>query len=187
MADPPDGRPTDDLTTLLTRAQSGDGAALAELLRRYERRVRLAARALLRPHLRHLLDTFDLVQSVHRALLPGLKSGRYSFASDDQLVGLAVTILRNKVRRTARKAARPLPEPPPARGEQPADRLGSQELIEHVRSVLTEIDKRILDLRLKDYSTVEIAAEIGCSPAVLRARLSRLRARLRDDGVTDLL
>src|SRR5690348_4987095 len=90
------------LADLLRQATAGDSAALAELLQRYERRVRLAARSLLRPPLRNVLDSFDLVQSVHRALLPGLRDGRYAFADEEQLVALAVTVLRHKVRRSAR-------------------------------------------------------------------------------------
>lgn len=185
MADPPSDPGA--LSDLLRRAGAGDGAALGELLRRYERRVQLAARSLLRPALRNVLDSLDLVQSVHRALLPGLRDGRYTFADEDQLVALAVTVLRHKVQRTAR---RPPPSPadpatlPPeaAPGVGPSESAVGEELIAKVLANLDPEDRRLVELRLQDYSTAEIATELGVSAAVLRARLSRLRKRLRDAG-----
>jgi RNA polymerase sigma-70 factor (ECF subfamily) len=173
------------LADLLSRATAGDSAALSELLRRYERRVRLAARLLLRQPLRPYLDSLDLVQSVHRALLPGLRGGRYALADEDQLVALAVTVLRNKVHRAARRArpAAPLAAAaePSARDAAPAD-----ESRDRVLAALDGPDRRIVELRLEDRSTAEIAADLGLTPAVVRARLSRLRARLRDAGFADL-
>ena len=65
--------PRDYHTELLSRVQQGDEAALAELLQAYEPRLRTTARVLLGPLLRPHLDTVDLVQSVHRVLLPGLR------------------------------------------------------------------------------------------------------------------
>jgi RNA polymerase sigma-70 factor (ECF subfamily) len=179
--------PTPDpaaLADLLRQATAGESAALAELLQRYERRVRLAARSLLRPPLQHLLDSFDLVQSVHRALLPGLRDGRYAFADEEQLVALAVTVLRHKVRRTARRAGHPAAagRTPPAPADQPADVAAARDLLGRLLDTLDGDDRRIVEMRLAEHSTTEIAAALNCTPAVLRARLSRLRRRLRDAG-----
>lgn len=185
MADPPPA--PDALADLLRRAGAGDAAALGDLLRRYERRVRLAARSLLRPALRNVLDSIDLVQSVHRALLPGLRDGRYAFADEDQLVALAVTVLRHKVQRTARRPP-PAPSDPaalpaePSAEAEPPDAAVGRELVANVLADLDGDDRRLVELRMQDYTTPEIAAELGVSPAVLRARLSRLRKRLRDAG-----
>jgi RNA polymerase sigma-70 factor (ECF subfamily) len=175
------------LAELLARAGAGDSRALGELLRRYERRVHLAARALLRPALRNVLDSIDLVQSVHRALLPGLQDGRYAFADEEQLVALAVTVLRHKVQRTAK---RPPPAPtdpatlPPEQSPEasPPDAAVGEELAAKLLAGLDPEDRQIVEFRMQDFSTPEIAARLGVSPAVLRARLSRLRKRLRDAG-----
>lgn len=176
------------LSDLLARAGAGDAAALAELLRRYERRVRLTARSLLGPGLRPTLDSLDLVQSVHRALLPGLRCGRYAFADEDQLVALAVTVLRHKVHRaTRRPLSGPLVESPPAPpDDQPANATAARDLLARVLDTLGEEDRRIVEMRLQQFSTAEIATALGCTPPILRAQLSRLRARLREAGYDDL-
>jgi hypothetical protein len=58
------------LSTLLARVRTGDETALTAVLQQYETRLRLAAHALIGPALRTQMDTFDLVQSVHRARCP---------------------------------------------------------------------------------------------------------------------
>jgi RNA polymerase sigma factor (sigma-70 family) len=168
------------LADLLRRAGAGDAAALEELLRRYEPQVRRAARALLRPPLRQVLDSFDLVQSVHRRLLPGLQQGKYEIATEDQLVGLAVTVLRHKVQRTAWRH-RPRPGVAP-KADTAAAEVDARDLGDRLTRGLDEPDRRLVELRLAGHETAEIAIELGCSAEVVRARLSRLRKRLRDAG-----
>src|SRR5437868_2367218 len=68
MASP--DNPTDDLDAFADAIRAGDDAALTRLLQQYEPRLRTAARVLLGPWLRPHLDSLDLVQSVHRELLP---------------------------------------------------------------------------------------------------------------------
>ncbi len=171
----------DPLADLLRRAGAGDPAALTDLLRRYERRLLAAARSFLRPHQRHALDSVDLVQSVHRALLPGLRAGRYAFTSDEQLVGLAVTVLRHKVLRSARRATLVAPRPPTA-DPAPDEQAMAREMMTRLVSELTPDDRRLVELRADDWATPDIAAHLGLTAAVVRARLSRLRRRLRDLG-----
>jgi len=179
----------DDLAALLRRAEAGDSTALGNLLRRYEPRVRLAARVLLGRTFRGAFDSLDLVQSVHRALLPGLRGGRYTYADEDQLIGLAVTVLRHKVQRLARKrrpaeltdAAEPV-----ERGAEPLAIASANDLLARLVDQLDGLDRRAVELLAQGYNTVEIAAVLNCTPAVLRARLSRLRRRLREAGHDDL-
>jgi RNA polymerase sigma-70 factor (ECF subfamily) len=40
-----------------------------------------------------------------------------------------------------------------------------------------------LELRLEGYSTAEIAGELGMNPIAVRVRMTRLRQRLRANGV----
>ncbi|WP_439621920.1 RNA polymerase sigma factor [Gemmata sp.] len=187
MGEPSTSR--DDLADLLSRAGKGDSAALTDLLRRYESRVRLAARALLRSPLRQALDSVDLVQSVHRALLPGLRDGRYTFSDEGQLLALAVTVLRHKVQRAAQRkrpsALDPDADPVDRTVPPPSSRAESDDLLAHILGEVDGLDRRALELLAQGYSTVEIAAALECTPAVLRARLSRARSRLRDSGLSD--
>src|SRR6516165_6904338 len=97
---------TADFTGLLARARDGDPEALAELVRQYEPEVRIVARVLLGPALRPYLDSLDLVQSVHRSLLLGLRHGKVDVSSPERLVALATTMVRRKIARQWRRLQR---------------------------------------------------------------------------------
>jgi RNA polymerase sigma-70 factor (ECF subfamily) len=188
----------DDFAALLGRARRGDRAALGELAQRYEPRLRVVARVLLGPALRPYLDSVDLVQSVHRSLLVGLRDDRFDLATPDNLVALAMTMVRRKVARHWRRLQRQRrldggpgadppslltslssPQPDPARAAQYAD------AVRHLCASLDETGRRLLELRLQGHSTAEIAAELGLSDVALRVRMTRLRQRLRAAGVLD--
>ena len=184
--------PAAELSALLERVQDGDESALLVLLQHYEPRLRTAARVLLGPLLRPHLDSLDLVQSVHRILLPGLREGKYDFADPEQLIGLALTVLRRKVANNWRKQKpyRPLgpddaagPQLPSSHpGDDPERAAQGRDVLEHLRSLVSGAERELLELRLQGLGAVEIAARLGCAPHVLRARLRRLRQKLRAAG-----
>ena len=81
---------------LFSRARQHDPEAVSELCRQYEPRVRLVARVLLGPALRPALDSMDLVQSVHRSLLIGIREEKFDVSTPENLIALALTLLRRK-------------------------------------------------------------------------------------------
>jgi RNA polymerase sigma-70 factor (ECF subfamily) len=189
-----------DFLDLLERCRSGDQEAVTVLVQQYEREVRLMARVLLGPALRPYLDSVDLVQSVHRSLLIGLHGARFQFNSPQELLALALTMVRRKVARQWRHLRRQrrlesysndsqgLPEvlvslssssDDPARAAQFNDQV--RELCRH----LSEAEQTILQMRLAGYDTAEIAAHLGLSGVALRVRMTRLRQRLQQAGVLD--
>jgi RNA polymerase sigma-70 factor (ECF subfamily) len=187
-----------EFAALLAQARAGDTAALAELARRYEPEVRLVARVQLGPAMRPHLDSMDLVQSVHRSLMLGLRAGKFDVSSPDQLVALALTVVRRKVARKWRHLRRQqrslpgraesldltlaslaVPDSDPARAAELRDAT------EHLCAGLDETERRVLELRLEGHSTAEVARELGLDADVLRVRLSRLRRRLHTYGVLD--
>ena len=87
----------DSFAILLDRARTGDGAALAQLSAAYANKVQIAARVLLGPALRPHFDSVDLLQSVHRSILIGIRHDKFDVSSPEKLVALAVTIVRRKV------------------------------------------------------------------------------------------
>jgi DNA-directed RNA polymerase specialized sigma24 family protein len=91
---------------LFSRARQRDPAALSELCRQYEPRLRVVARVLLGPALRPALDSMDLVQSVHRSLLIGIREEKFDISTPEKLIGLALTLLRRKVARLWRRLQR---------------------------------------------------------------------------------
>ena len=186
-----------DYADLLDRARAGDPAAFGELARIYEPELRIIARVRLGTALRPHLDTIDLVQSVHRSLLVGLRGGNFDVSTPERLVALALEMVRRKAARKWRHVRR---EQRLSHGGQsdetlsqrlaslasaetdPARAALAKDAIDHVCRDLADVDRQLLELRLEGYSTVQAARELNQDPDVLRVRLSRLRRRLRKRG-----
>src|SRR5262245_51583990 len=92
----------DEFAALMMRVQLGDREALLHLLSCYDRQVQQVARHLLGRKLQPRLDPSDLVQSVHRTLILGLRDNKITVCSEQKLVSLAVAVARNKIARAAR-------------------------------------------------------------------------------------
>jgi RNA polymerase sigma-70 factor (ECF subfamily) len=184
---------TEEFTALMRRVHLGDRNALSHLLNCYEREVRQAAQCLLGRSLRSSLDPADLVQSVHRTLILGIRANKVQVHSRGSLLALALTVARHKAVRAARQvrsrrqqnaahvdtaglaeeATRPLPEADPAR------LVEYQDTLESLCKDLSEVDRQLVELRLQGYSTADVARQLGLNADVLRVRLSRLRRQLR--------
>ena len=189
-----------DFAILLARARGGDRAALDELARTYEPKLRLVARVLLGPALRPYLDSVDLVQSVHKSLLMGLRDQKFAFDTSDDLLALALTLVRRKVARQWSRmqrqqrlsgesgapadlaymlAAMSRPQDDPAQAAQFNDSVAQ------LCRNLNNAERRLLELRLQGYTPAECAAELNLSAVAFRVRLTRLRQRLRAAEVLD--
>jgi len=176
-----------DFAEVLERARRGDAGAMAELARAYEPQVRRIARRRLGPALRGTLDSMDLVQSVHRSLLLGLRNNRFTFPGPKDLIALAVTMVTRKAARCWERLQREqeflqlqrllLARSRPDRAAELADQLRA--LLEG----LEEADRRLLALYLEGHSTVEAAGVLGLDPDCLRVRRSRLFRKLRASGL----
>ena len=192
-----------DFADLMARAGRGDEAALTELSRQYEPKVRAVARVRLGPALRPYLDSVDLVRSVRKSLMLGLRRNQYDISNPDKLVALTLTMLRRKAARHWRRLQRRQ-----RCGDAPNDSdtladvltsLSSSETdpardaefraqVRHVCKHLDDTERRILELRGHDYATAEVAERIGISSVALRVHMTRLRQRLTAAGVvTDWL
>jgi len=184
--------------SLIARARAGDRDALTSLVNTYESEVRIVARVLLGPALRPHVDSLDLVQSVHRSLMLGLRQDRFDISTPDNLIALALTMVRRKAARKWRKTRRQqrLSHGPESKedlagllesltsGE--ADPASAAEMNDAIRRLCQDLnaaDRRLMELRLTGYSTAEAARELGADADVLRAHLSRLRQRLRAAGI----
>lgn len=179
---------------LLARARRGDAAAAAAIAQQYERPLRIVASAQLGRLMRPYLDSLDLVQSVHRSLLVGLRQQKFDISTPDNLIALALTMVRRKIARHWRRLQRQQrleqgtgtdgniphllaelssPDSDPARIAQVEDAIA------HLWSHLDAGEKKLIQLRLEGYSTAEVARSLGLDANVLRVRLSRLRQRLQ--------
>jgi RNA polymerase sigma factor (sigma-70 family) len=189
-----------DFATLLTQARGGDRSALESLVREYEPKLRLVARVLLGPALRPYLDSMDLVQSVHRSLLMGLRKQQFTFEKPGDVLALAVKLCRRKAARQWRRLQRQrrlsgdgdatadvvellasLCQP----HDGPASTVQSRDQIARLYDSLNDDERRLLELRIEGYEPTEIAEELRLSAVAFRVRLTRLRQRLRSAGVFD--
>jgi RNA polymerase sigma-70 factor (ECF subfamily) len=187
----------DDFAELLAAASQGDSRAQQLICERYEPKVRIVARVLLGPALRPYLDSMDLVQSVHRCLLLGLRDQKFDISTPDKLIALANTIVRRKVARKWQHTRRQQrldgasdsqdlvktlsslssPETDPAQAAQFNDQLVN------VCQNLTDVERRMLELRLDGFTSPEVAEQLGIHAVALRVRWTRLRKRLRESGI----
>jgi len=199
MADPPPAPPDDEFLTLLARVRAGDESAASDLVQRYQRAVLRCVRSRLGKSMRRSLDSADVLQSVHRSLLIGIRNDRYHLSSPQALIGLAAVMVQRKVARLWRTLKRL-----PASGLDAADsraprvdRLASPDptpcaaasaatLLEQLLSQLDDFDQRLVRLKLDGHNSVEAAAILGRDPAFVRMRWTRLRQKLRERGLQEL-
>jgi RNA polymerase sigma factor (sigma-70 family) len=176
-----------DFAAVLERARSGDAEAITQLVEEYEPQIRRVARRRLGPELRAAFDSMDIVQSVHGSLLLCLRRNKYTFAGPQDLIALAVTMVKRKV---ARKAARMQREREIMHllalllSRAKAGRAGK--LVERLRDLLETLDpfdRQLLELYLEGHSTVEAAQILGVDPNSLRVHRSRLFRKLRAAGL----
>ena len=179
---------------LLAAGRAGDAAALQQIVQRYEPEVRLVARLRLSAALRPHLDSVDLVQSVHRSLMIGLRDGRFDISTPEKLVALALTMVRRKAANHWRHLKRQqrlsgdhdrqnLPDlllSLHTESDAVHEQLVVRESIDRLLDELTDVDRQLMELRLEGYSTAEVARKLGVDSDVLRVRLSRLRRKIRD-------
>lgn len=183
---------------LLERVRKGDGEAATLIARLYERDLQIVARVQLGPALRPYLDSIDLVQSVHRSLLLGLRQKNFDISTPENLIGLAMTMLRRKIARHWRQLKRQqrlsmgrsnsstvpgvlaeLTSP----GSDPTQSATLRDAVQRLWKELDATERLLIELRIEGYSTAEVARDTNLDADVLRVRLSRLRQRLQAKGI----
>ena len=191
---------SDDFAHLLARARSGDREALGRIAEQYEKKVRVVARVHLGPALRPYLDSQDLLQSVHRSLMVGLREDKFDISSPDKLIALALTMVRRKIARQWRHLRRQerlsagshdtsnmavlltsLSTPQ----EEPAAVAQFRDTVEHLCRNMDAVERQIVDLRLQGFAAPEIAEQLGLTAVNVRVRMTRMRQRLIAAGVMD--
>lgn len=188
---------TDDEPTFadwIARVRGGDADAAAELVRRYERAVRVAVRVRLTDaRLRRQFDSMDVCQSVLASFFVRAAAGQFDLAEPGQLVSLLVKMARNKLSVQVRKhgqlkravgrvvqdgdAAGLVADTHPG----PVTVASAKELLANLLGRLAPDERDLADRRALGHGWVEIAAALGESPQAVRMRLSRAIARVSPD------
>ncbi len=171
---------------LVRKVRTGDEAASAELVRRYEPAIRIAVRGRLTdPRLRRLFDSMDICQSVFAIFFVRATAGEFELDQPERLIQLLARMARNRVtdhalrqraarrdyRRTERTAddERKFVDPGPS----PSDEISRKELIEAFQSRLSTEERYLADQRARGRPWGEIAAEVGGKPDARRVQLER--------------
>ncbi len=178
-------------TQLMDRATSGDIDAQMDICHQYERQVRIVARVLLGTALRPHLDSMDLMQSVHKSLLMGLRNKRFDISSPEKLVALACTIVRRKVARKWRRHRRQvmfdshstthdtleatLHTLAPG-GTTPMEKAALVESIQSLCEGLSDVERVMVQRRMEGFTTGEVATELNIHPVAIRVRWLRSEA-----------
>jgi RNA polymerase sigma-70 factor (ECF subfamily) len=196
-----DDRSIDD-AVLASRAGTGDPAAFALLMRRYNRRLFRVARSLLR-------DTAEAEDALQEAYLSAYRAIG-SFRGEASLATWLTRVVTNectaRLRRHARRdnivpmvsvqdlqAPEEMPmsvdahAPDPARPEHAFERAELRALLERRIDALPEVFRTVFMLRcVEELSVEETAACLGVPEATVRTRLFRARSLLRESLAQDI-
>jgi RNA polymerase sigma-70 factor (ECF subfamily) len=188
----------DAFRSLICRVRQGDEEAAAELVRLYEPTIRRVARIRLGDaHLRRVLDSIDISQSVFTSFFTRTALGLYELERPEQMLKLLWAMCRKKVvnharaegaaRRDYRRQADGAElDTVPAATASPSRYLGARELLEELRRRLPEPERYLAEQRAQDRAWDDIAREQGASPDALRKKLSRAVSRVaRDLGLEE--
>ena len=179
-----------DFLDLIRRVRASDHTAAAELVKRYAPAVRRVIRLKLRDsRLRRVLDSTDICQGVLASFFIRVASGQYDLERPVQLLRLLIVMARNKLvsesrtyyvrrRERAGPAVNAMLAGLAAPESGPSSRLAWKDLLQEVRSRLTDDERGLADRRAERREWSEIAAEVGGSPEALRKRLARALDRV---------
>jgi RNA polymerase sigma factor (sigma-70 family) len=184
----------------LRRVRAGDDDAAEELVRRYGPALRMEVKLRLAdPKVRRLLDPEDVCQSVLGSFFARAAVGQFDLDRPEQLMGLLVTMARNKVggqvrRQRALRRDNRREQPagsglfdPPADEPSPSRHLMGREALGELRRRLGDEERLLADLRAQGRSWAEIAEQLGGTPQARRKQLARAVDRIaRDLGLAEV-
>ena len=177
---------------LLCRVRAGDQPAATDLVRRLEPELRRAVRVRLGdPRLRRVVDSVDVCQSVLANFFVRVRLGEFDLVRPEQLLHLLMTMTRNKLHDRRRRHQAQKRDQRRVEGDGGLDALAGGEpdpgrvvagrdLLDEVRKLLTDDERRLADHRGLGLEWPEIAALVGGQPDALRKKLCRALDRVTD-------
>lgn len=177
--------------------QKGDEQAASELFHRYAGRLIGLARSQLSRKLARRVAPEDVVQSVCKSFFVRVRDGRIEVQPGDELWTLLATITMRKVfgnleHHTAKKRSiQREQEPGPndstcmldvaalAREPSPQDEAVLVEERERALKELSPLHRRIVELRLQEYTTTEIAGKVERTDRLVRLVLEKFGKQLQ--------
>ena len=183
--------PPDEFQQLLGRLREGDPTAAEILVANYESLIRREVRLRLEDsRLRRTLDSMDFVQSVMASFFVRVALADCEVHDSQHLIKLLVTMTRNKVASAARKANSQKRDQRrnvgtdeavgfvAAADETPSQVLAFDELLLKAKSMLSDEEAQLAQLRSDGLSWEEIAGRLGGTAQARRVQYSRACARV---------
>jgi RNA polymerase sigma-70 factor (ECF subfamily) len=190
--------PGESFDDLMARLRCGEGAAAAEVHRRFVRRLLSLARGQFEPWVRARADHEDVVQSAFKSVFARLERGEFTLDDWDDLWSLLTVITVRKCHRRGaalrarrRDAAREVTAPPggndtgsegaweiPDRAPTPAEAAILAETLEGWLQGLSSRERTIVQLGLEGYTTQAIAERLGRTERTVRRAYHYAQERL---------
>ena len=186
----------EDSVHLFSRWKEGDEGAAEEIFERYLHRLSALAKNRLSQKMQRRVDAEDVVQSAYRTFFRNAREDRYELSRSGDLWRLLAAITVNKTLRqvefhraakrsvnheaalptddnAAKQAMQSFAREPTAEEE-----LALADEIEAFMRPLNPLDRQVLNMRLQDFDSEEIATAIGRSTRTVRRILERLKSAL---------
>ena len=182
---------------LIRGLRSGDRNVVHDFCQRYGASLERLAAKHLPAGLRRRVGPEDVVQSACRTFLRRTQGGEFQLADSEDLWRLLCAITLTKVREQARFHLRQkrgvdqevaLEAPsgdslvsafqPVARGPTPAEAAEFADQFEKIIGALDEEERQVVDLKLQECTTEEMAERMGCSERTVRRILKRVQTQL---------
>jgi RNA polymerase sigma factor (sigma-70 family) len=176
----------DSFRALVRRARQGDPDAARELFEGYEAHIRRIVRVRLSdPHIRRVMDSADVCQSVMANFFVRVATGQFDLDDPQDLIRLLVKMTQNKIldhvrkQHSDRRDRRREQGGPGAlssltdRGESPSQIVANRELLEEARRRLSDEERYLADQRTLGREWTDLAEELGKSAEALRKQYAR--------------
>ena len=181
------------------RIRAGDDQAAQELVNRFESLIRREVRLRISgSQVNRAFDSLDVTQSVLANFFVRAAAGQFELEHADQLARLLVTMARNKLVSRVRSELRQIRDIRRVTVEpnvldrvadqrpSPSEIVARKELLERLRTLLSDEERQIIDLRNQGLGWEEVATRLGGSGQARRMQMSRGIERLtRQLGITE--
>jgi RNA polymerase sigma-70 factor (ECF subfamily) len=174
--------------SFLRRLKADPSLAAVELDEKYRSRLCRKVEREMNVRFRRKEDAEDVVQSAFRTFYRRKSQGEFSIDSGSDLWRLLETITRHKIlkhvekldagKRTSKREQYPDGDQLQGQEPSPDQAAVAADLMEKVLAGLDESYVKVFHRRLQKYTEDEIATELSCTRAFVRAKLKRIRDRL---------
>ncbi len=188
-----------EFADFVRRIRAGDDQAAAELVNRFESLIRREVRLRISgSQVNRAFDSLDVSQSVLANFFARAATGQFELEHPDQLARLLVTMARNKLVSRVRSERRQIRDIRRAtvdrdaldrvadEQQSPSEIVGRKELLERLRTLLSDEERQIIDLRNEGLGWDEVATKLGGTGQARRMQMSRGIERLiRQLGIAE--